>query len=143
MRFIYSAQAFSAQSGSRALIATTWSRGTRLTFVLGVRVHAHALAAPDFLEVVEAAHGGMHDMHDHVAEIDEHPFPCRLALNAVDANAHLANLLLHAVGERLDLTGRIAARDDDALEHRRHARCIEHQDVVSLDVFERVDDNAL
>src|SRR3990170_7556515 len=109
MRRAYSAQAASAQSGSLPLSATTWSLGTRLRLLfrglgfafLAHRLGflAHRLAAPDLFEVVELAHRRMHDVHHHVAQVDQHPFAARLAFHAVDARALLADALLHAVGE--------------------------------------------
>src|SRR6267143_4095317 len=98
MRRAYSPQAVSAQAGSLAATATTCSLATR--FLLRRRfgdgaLDAHRLSAPDFLQVVEVAHRGMHDVHDHVAEIHQHPFAARLALDAVDAGAVLAHLFLH------------------------------------------------
>src|SRR5687768_3899818 len=137
MRFRYSAQAASAHAGSLALTATTWSRGTRPRYFLR-RTQPHRLAAPDLLQVVEVSHRGMHDVHDHVAQVDQHPFAARRAFDAVDARAELAHALLHAVGERLHLAVRVAARDHHALEHRGQARGIEHADVVPLDVLERL-----
>src|SRR5712664_378926 len=140
MRPRYSAQAASAQPGSLALTATTRSLGMRFFRFEGFGFfHSDRLAAPDFLEVVEAAHRGMHDVHHDVAEIDQHPIPERLAFDAVDARAVLPHLVLHAVGKRLHLARRIAARDHHALEHRGHARGIEDDDVVPLDVLQRLD----
>src|SRR5688500_4908338 len=141
MRFAYCAQAVSAQPGSLALTATTWSLGTRFRFCRALllrRVEAHGLAAPDLLEIVEAAHRGMHDVDHDVAEIDQHPLPGRFALDAVDARAELAHALLHAVRQCLHLPVRIAARDHHALEHRGQARRVEHQDVASLHILERL-----
>src|SRR5688572_26154883 len=110
MRRAYSAQAVSAQAGSLASSATTWSRATfgDLPFRGGllpgggfcqrrlVGLHFHFLAAPHLLEVVEAAHGRMHDVHHHVAEVDQHPLAALRALDAVDAPAGLLYLFLHA-----------------------------------------------
>src|SRR5918997_5548800 len=114
MRFTYAAQASSAHPGSLAATARTLSLGTLLCrglFLLGCGVEAHRLAAPDLLEVVELSHGGMHDVHDDIAEVDEHPLAGLLAFHAVDARARLADTLLHPVGERLHLPVRVAARD--------------------------------
>src|SRR5256885_2021280 len=88
-------------------------------------LEAHRLPAPDLLQIVEIAHRRMHDVHDHVAEVDEHPLAARFALDAVDAHAVLPDFLLHAVRQRLDLARRVAARDYHALEHRRHAPGVE------------------
>src|SRR5581483_10275489 len=146
MRRAYSAQAVSAQAGSLAAIATTCSLGTGVVLRRLLDASAfdlHRLAAPYFLEVVEVAHRGMHDVHDYVAEIDQHPFAAGLALDAVDARAVLAGLLLHIVGERLHLACRLAARDHHPLEHRRHARGVVDMDVAPLDVLQRIHHHAL
>src|SRR5688572_790736 len=144
MRFTYSAQACSAQSGSLALMATTWSLGTGLRFLRGFcALQPHRPAAPDLLEVVEVAHRRMHDVHDDVAQVDEHPLAARLAFDAVDARAELAHPLLDAVGKRLHLAVGVAAGDHHALEHRGQPRGVEDDDVVALHVLERLDDHAL
>src|SRR5438067_1013137 len=122
MRRAYSAQAVSAHAGSLALTARTRSLATNAFLCGGGLRQLHRLATPYFLEVVEVAHRRMHDMHDDVAEIDQHPFAVRFAFDAVDPRAVLAHLVLHVVGERLDLASRVAACDDHALEHGRHAR---------------------
>src|SRR5438552_2648854 len=101
-------------------------------------LEAHRLPAPDLLQIVEIAHRRMHDVHHHVAEVDEHPLAARFALDAVDAHAVLPDFLLHAVRQRLDLARRVAARDHHALEHRRHARGVEDDDVAPLDLVERL-----
>src|SRR4029077_3105628 len=135
----------SAQAGSLAAMATTCSLATRWGLLCRRfrALDAYVLFAPDLLDDVGVAHRGMHDMHDDVAEIDQHPLAARLALDAVDARAVLAHFFLHVVGKRLHLARRLAARDDDALEHRRHARGVVDVDVAALDVFERVDHHAL
>src|SRR5918911_418352 len=117
MRRAYSAHAVSAQAGSLAATATTCSLATRalLGGFPGLRaIQSHGFAAPDFLEVVKVAHGGMHDVHHHVAEVHQHPFAVRFPFDAVHARAVFAHLLLHIVGERFDLPRRITARDDHA-----------------------------
>src|SRR5687768_805655 len=117
MRLTYSAQACSAQPGSLAATATTWSLGTPVRLLPGsfplrrFALESHRLAAPDLLEVVEVAHRGMHDVHHHVAQVHQHPLAALFAFDAVDPAAALAHALLHALGERLDLGIRRAARD--------------------------------
>src|ERR687888_2789287 len=146
MRSAYSAHASSAQRGSLAASATTCSLAT--SGLLGGllrtgTVYAHGLAAPDFLQVVEVAHRRVHDVHDDVAQIDQHPLAVRFALDAVDARAVFAHFLLHVVGERLHLPSGVAARDDDTFEHRGHARGVVDQDVAAFDVFQRGDHDTL
>src|SRR5438552_18958198 len=99
MRRAYSAQAVSAHAGSLALTARTRSLATNaFLFCGGGLRQLHGLAAPYFLQVVEVAHRGMHDVHDDVAEIDQHPLAVRLPFDAVDPRAALAPLVLHVVG---------------------------------------------
>src|SRR5690349_4260397 len=144
MRRAYSAQACSAQPGSLAATATTWSRGTRALFLASHGAfQAYGLAAPDFFQVVEVAHRRMHDVYDHVAEVHQHPFAIRFALHAVHPRAVLTHFLLHVVGERLYLARGFAACNYHALEHGRHARGVVDEDIAALDVFERIDHHAL
>src|SRR5258706_6013029 len=147
MRRAYWSHAVSAHAGSLALTARTRSLATSGLLdnaLCGGRLRQlHGLAAPHFLEVVEVTHRRMHDVHDNVAEIDQHPFAVRFAFNAVDACAVLPDLVLDVVGERLDLARRIAARDHHALEHGGHARGVVDEDVVALDVLEGLDHHAL
>src|SRR6185503_97378 len=146
MRRAYSAQASSAQPGNLALTARTLSLGTRLLrFLRGLPPvdKVHRLAAPDFLEIVELAHRGMHDVHDHVAEVDEYPVAHVLALYSVHARAELADPFLHPVCQRSDLPIGVAARNHHALEHRGHARGVVDDDVAALHVLERFDHGAL
>ena len=75
--------------------------------------------------------------------MDFPPFAVRFAFHAVDARTVLADLVLHVVGERLDLARRVAARDHHTLEHGGHARGVVDQDVVALDVLEGLDHHAL
>src|SRR5687768_15718341 len=111
MRRAYSAHSACAQSGSLALAARTCSLGTRVRlFRRLLRLgHLHGLAAPDFLQVVEAAHRGMHDVHDDVSQVHQHPLAARLALDAIDARAERLDPLLDALGERVELAARVAA----------------------------------
>src|SRR6185295_841384 len=138
MRRAYSAHASSAQPGSLAATATTLSLGThRFLFQL------HFLVAPDFLEVVEAAHRRMHDVHDDVAEVDQQPLAALLSFDAVHPAAGFLHLVAHPVGHRPHLGVRSAAGDDHALEHGGHPGGVEDLDVVALHVLERLDHQAL
>src|SRR4051812_22786585 len=152
MRRAYSSHAACAHSGSLALTARTCSLGTSGLFLLrrllgwgrrGVLLHPDRLTAPHLLEVVELPHRRMHDVHHHVAEIDEHPFARALALDAIDLQAALLDLLLHALRKRFHLAVGIATRDHHALEHRGHARRVVDLDVLALDILQGLDDYAL
>jgi len=89
------------------------------------------------------AHRGLHDVHDDVAEVDEHPFAALLAFHAVDVAARRLGLLAHAARERAQLPARLGAGDDDPVEERRQVRDVVDADVLRLDVLEGVDDRPL
>src|SRR4026208_1316038 len=97
MRRAYSAQAPSAQPGGLALAARTLSLGTPRLFWFFSIDKANRLAAPHFLEVIKLAHRGMHDVHHHVAEVDQHPIARLLAFDPVHARADAAAALPHPV----------------------------------------------
>ena len=61
--------------------------------------------APQFLEVVIIADGGLHDMHQHFAQIHQNPLAAFLAFSAMDFFATLLELDHHVVGKRLGLPG--------------------------------------
>src|SRR5438045_2246188 len=100
MRRAYSSQAVSAHAGSLALTARTRSLATGAFLLRGRRRlrELHRLAAPYLLEVVELAHRGMHDVHDDVAQVDQHPLAVRFAFHAVHPRLVLPDFLLHVVG---------------------------------------------
>src|SRR6185503_2157686 len=119
MRFAYSAHACSAHAGSLAATATTRSLGTCRLFLRrrSGGFHLHFLPAPDFFEVVKGPYGGMHEVHHDLSEVDQHPLAAFFTLDAVDLASVLLHLVAHVVGERLHLPRRVAAGDDDPLEH--------------------------
>src|SRR5262245_64540223 len=111
MRRAYSAQACSAHGCSLALSARTLSLGTPPLLWFCRIGKTNRLAAPHFLEIVELPNRGMHDVHHHVAEVDQHPLARLLALDPVHPRAELLDALLHAVCKRFDLPLGVAARD--------------------------------
>src|SRR5260221_2628137 len=131
MRRRYSSRALRAHAGRLLATATSWSLATLRLRFLGLRFLGEPdfLAAPELLQVVVAAHRGMHDVHDDVAEVDQHPLAVAAALDAGDARADLLHRFLHARGERVHLPVGVTARDHHALEVGGLAR-----DVVDHDV---------
>src|SRR5471030_2207003 len=140
-------------SAARGL--ASWLRGRLVVFFVrhahlgaaeatrALQLYAHGFIAPDFLEVVVLAQRRLEDMDDSVAAIDQHPLADLFAFGADDVAAQPLDLVAHAVGERLGLTIRRAARDDDTVEEGGQVGGVEHLDVLRLDVFETVDDRAL
>src|SRR5512141_1599525 len=90
MRLKYSSRAASAQAGSLFATATTCSLATggrflrdgRFCRALSLRrlrgpaflLQLHFVAAPEFFEIVVAAHRRVHHMDDDVAQVHQHPF---------------------------------------------------------------------
>ena len=87
-----------------------------------------------------AANGGLHDMNDDIAEIDQNPLAAFFALGRNDLAAGFAHLVFDIARQRPDLTVRFAAGNDDAFKQRRELGGIDDFDVVSLDVLKGADD---
>src|SRR5258706_9218197 len=153
MRLRYSSRAASAQAGSLFATATTCSlatglflrHGCALAFLcrLAFLFQFDFLAAPELFQVVVAAHRGMHDVDDDVAEVHQHPFTVAPSFDAHHPRTQRLQLFLHVRGERVHLAVGIAARDHYALEIGGLRGDVEHHDVAALDVFQRFDDGAL
>ena len=96
--------------------------------------------APQFFEVVVGAHRGLHDVHDHFAQIDQHPFAAVFAFGAVHRFAEFLEFYHHIVGQRLGLARGLGAGDDHALEQRAEFAGVDDGDVECFDVFQGGDD---
>ena len=75
-------------------------------------------------------------MHNHRAEVNQHPFTGLFALGAQHAAAGFFDFLADIVGQRPQLPVGIAADNDDLVEQRGHFLDVEHDDVAALDVFQ-------
>lgn len=78
----------------------------------------------------------LHDMHDDIAEVHQHPFTVLFAFDRNDLAAGFAHLFLDVAGERLHLAIGIAGGDDDAVEQGGELGGVEDFDVAALDVLE-------
>lgn len=79
--------------------------------------------------------------YNDVTEIDQHPFATVFAFRRDDLAAGFLDLFLNVLGQRFDLTIRIAGRDDNSIEHRRQFAGVDDFDILALDVFEGGNDN--
>src|SRR6185503_785075 len=154
MRRTYASRALLAQDGRLLATATTCSLDTNRLFLFlrrrgtprlrfGRRRQLHFLAAPEFLQVVVAAHGRVHHVDDNVAQVHQHPFAVAPAFDAHHFRAQRLELFLHVGGERVHLAVGVAARDHHALEIGGLRGDVEHHDVAALDVFQRFDHGSL
>src|SRR6185503_5706953 len=150
MRRTYPSRAIFAQGGRLLATATTCSLATsglllwcRATLRLCRLLHLHFLAAPEFFQVVVAAHRRVHDVDHDVAQVHQHPFAVAPPFDAHHRRAQRLQFLLHVRGERVHLPVGVAARDHDALEIGGLRGDVEHHDVAPLDVLERFDHGSL
>ena len=72
-------------------------------------------AAPEGVDVVEVAHGRLHDVDDEFARVHQRPFAA-VAFGAEDFKAGFFEAGGNVVGEGFDLAGAVAAGDDHAGE---------------------------
>ena len=86
------------------------------------------------------AGSGQHHMHNHVAQVEQHPFAGVFAFHAADVFAGFFHFFAHVVNQCTGLAIGVARRDHHALEQRGQFAGVEHADVAALDVLERVDD---
>ncbi len=107
------------------------------------RAQFDGLVAPDLFQAVVSADRRLHDVHDHVAQVDQYPFPGVLAFHADDVAAIVLDLVAHRGGQRLGLAIRGAGDDDDAVEQAGQVSGVVQDDVLALDVFEGVNDEGL
>ena len=91
---------------------------------------------PELFEVVVRAHGGLHDMNDDLAGVDQHPFTRLLALDAEDRRAGLLQLVADVVRERLHLPVGFGGGDDERVVKTGELTDVEDGNVAGLDVFE-------
>src|SRR3984885_5940490 len=95
-RFWYSRNPLLIHSGRRvpAAINRHFMRAPPSLGAGGALRHRHV---PQFLETVELAHARQHDVHDHLAQIDEHPVAVLLTFDAVRTEPRLLGLFDHAL----------------------------------------------
>ena len=109
----------------------------------GADLHPHRLVAPELLEVVVLADRGLHDVDDGGAAVDDDPFAVVFAFGARRRLAGRFHRIANAGCQRPRLPVARPRRDDHAFEERRQMLGIEDNDVLGLDVFQTIDDDAL
>src|SRR6266508_2345179 len=100
----------------------------------------HRRIAPQTLEAIERALLGDERVHDHVAEVDEHPAAAAQPLDAERTAARLRRLLHDALRDPLDLTLAASAEDHEQVGDRRDLRYVHDDDVLGLLVGSDIDD---
>jgi hypothetical protein len=98
---------------------------------------------PELFQVVVLAHGGLHDVNDDVAEVNQHPFTGVFTFHRNQFATGFAGFFGDIAGERPDLTVGIAGGDHDAVKHRGNLGGIDHLNVFAFDIFKGGNDNFL
>jgi len=96
--------------------------------------------APHLFEIVELTRLGTKDVNDHIARIDEHPIAEGHPFDTCIANAFLFQPLDELVGDCAHMALGAAGRDDHGIAERSLACQVDADDVISLGVLERLDD---
>ena len=82
-------------------------------------------------------------MHHGLPAVHDDPLAIGLPFHARLGKARLAQRIEHAGGQCLGLPVGGARGHDDPLKQRREVLGVKHRDVLSLHIFEPVDDGAL
>src|SRR5258708_1266356 len=110
---------------------------------LGARGALRRRHIPQLLESVELAHARQHDVHDHLAQIDEHPVAVLLSLDAVRAESRLLGPFDHALrdGAHVPIGG--TTRDHHEVRNVGEPAHIQHLDFQGLHIGQSIDYHGL
>src|SRR5690606_11930347 len=107
------------------------------------QLYADWLVAPDFFEVGVLADAGLHAVYDDVAKVEQDPLAGILAFVRDDGYLAALGAFGHAFSQGTRLAVGCATGNDHSIEKAGDMGGVEHLDVLSLDVFESVDDQPL
>ena len=128
---------FSLGSGQRSSAGSFGDRRCSAKFELD------RLVPPKLFKVVVLADGGLHDVRNSSATIDDDPFAVIFTFNAGLAKACFTHSIANAGGQRLSLTVGCPGSDDHPLKQRSNVLCIKDLNVLRLDILQAIDDGAL
>jgi hypothetical protein len=97
---------------------------------------AGPISAPHLLEIVELAHLGTEQMHEHIAGIDQNPVAMRQPLDAWRFQAGVFDRLDHVLGDRSDMYAGASGGYDHGIGDRGLAMQVEANDVFCFGIFE-------
>ena len=95
---------------------------------------------PKRFEIVELAPFRRKDMHDDIAQIDQHPSAAADALKLAVKLEFIADFILNGVGERLDHAVGGGADDDEIVGKVDLFGDVEKKDIFAFMFFEDFDD---
>src|SRR5258708_12606995 len=125
-RFWYSRNPLLTQSGRRVPAAINRHFIREARRLSGARGALRRRYIPQLLESIELAHARQHDVHDHLAQIDEHPVAVLLSLDAVRAESRLLGPFDHALGNRAHVPVGGSTRDHHEVRNIGDAAHVEH-----------------
>ena len=94
-------------------------------------------ALPETLEVIELPGRHLHDVNDHIAEVQQGPFAAVQPFAAERAHALLLDLLQDVLGQRLDLAAGGTAGNHHVIGNAGLAPYIDDHDVLAFQIFQR------
>lgn len=97
---------------------------------------AGPISAPHLLEVVELAHLGTEQMHDHVAGIDQNPVAMRQPFDARASESGILDPLDHTFRDRSHMHAGASGGDDHGIGEGSLAMQVEADDVFCFGIFE-------
>lgn len=101
--------------------------------------HHRARPAPEFFEPVVGALVGRKDVHNEVAEVEQHPAVIAAALAMAQLNAIGEELLFKVVLEGTKLERRLRGGDHEEVGERSRPGDIDQRDIERLVVGEDID----
>src|SRR5258708_19591463 len=142
-RFWYSRNPLLTQSGRRVPAAINRHFIREARRLSGARGALRRRYIPQLLESIELAHARQHDMHDHLAQIDEHPVAVLLSLDAVRAESRLLGPFDHALrdGAHVPIGG--TTRDHHEVRNVGEPAHIQHLDLQGLHIGQSIDYHGL
>jgi hypothetical protein len=106
--------------------------------------HLVALAVvPQLLERVVGPDRRLHDVHDDVGGIDQHPVARVLAFGADDVRARCLQPVADIARAGFRLAGRLRGRDDHGIEERGDLLHVDRDDVARRDLLQCLDGDLL
>ena len=100
--------------------------------------HGLGFAPPEFFELIKIAGLRFHDMHNDIAQINEHPLAGSLALDAERLGGGFRGFFGHMARQRPDMPFGSAAGYDHEIGHAGFASHINYGDIVAFAVIEGV-----
>ena len=123
-----------------AKLEATSGRRESLANPLPREAHHRRRPAPELLQAVVRPLLRREHVHDHVAEVDQHPAALLATLLVARRNARLLELVPEAVHDGAELEWGVGSREHEVVGEAGRLADIEERNVLSLEFREKIDD---